>query len=315
MSELFILKNRYVRDKLARSFTLLSQHIDRCYKLHGETRICLYHIEKIVSVFCRHQINTQDFTAELFSAHHTEQYRICRLLVSKNLKVSLHIAPEGTKLPRHQHLGAINCIIPLLGHLSVTQYNDKERKTIELRAPECSVGLKQYFNQHSLHVLSPYCMFISFRYQPRQAFRIQQLKSELIYMLSFLLLPAFTSGSYASEISHSDCAELAELVSEDTVRSEAAEGVDLIVQKANKIRHQSENEDALYTAATLYETAASKDHPEAQYWLGYMLLQGIGITEDSDMALHWIAASSDQQYPPAQKLLDYILNNEPALDC
>ena len=60
---------------------------------------------------------------------------------------------------------------------------------------------------------------------------------------------------------------------------------------------------------------ARKGNAEAQYWLGVMALDGSGITEDYDEALHWIAISANQEYPPAQKLLRYLLATDDTSDC
>lgn len=46
-----------------------------------------------------------------------------------------------------------------------------------------------------------------------------------------------------------------------------------------------------------------------------MYLDGSGITEDSDEALRWVAMSSDQNYPPAEKLLNHLLTREEIPDC
>jgi TPR repeat protein len=70
-----------------------------------------------------------------------------------------------------------------------------------------------------------------------------------------------------------------------------------------------------YDAAILYLRAANKNDPEAQYWLGYMNLKGMGITEDDDEALKWIWASARQGYSPASILLNHILYAEVEADC
>lgn len=320
MSKLFILKNRYLQYQLAQSLARLSEQVDACYKLHGETETSIRIIEDIVSRFCKRQLGDhvlkRELTAALYSSGNDKEHGICRLIFSKRLKVSIHIAPSETTFPQHKHPNAINILIPLAGSLSVTQYNGRKSKTTQLEAKRhCSVGLKQRYNQHSLRVTSPLSIFISVRFSPSKSL-FQQLQTKLIYGLGFLLLPVYANASFATVMSDSNCVELAALVSEDhaAMQGQSADS-DLIVRRAHQIRSESNEYEALYTAAALYKKAALKDHPEAQYWLGYMLLKGIGITEDSDKALHWIAASSDQEYLPAQKLLDYILTHEPALEC
>lgn len=319
MSDLFRLKNKYLQNQLTQCFVHLSKQIDACYRIHGETEISIQIIENIVCKFYQRQLDMRSLKRELTSALDSStkerEHKICRLIFSKSLKVSLHIAPSETTFPQHKHPNAINIVIPLAGSLSVTQYNHHKSKLTPLKAGHCSVGLKQRYNQHSLSVTSPFSIFISLRFSPKQSLS-QKLKTEFIYALGLLLLPLYANASFDNEMSDSDCVELSALASQNlTAVPEKTENTDSIVTQANQIRRKSDDDEILFTAASLYKKAALKNHPEAQYWLGYMLLRGIGITEDTDKALYWIAASSDQKYPPAQKLLDYILTHEPALDC
>jgi len=87
------------------------------------------------------------------------------------------------------------------------------------------------------------------------------------------------------------------------------------VKQANKIRMASNDDEQHLKAFELYLKAAKKNNAEAQYWLSIMYLKGMGITDDDDKALHWVSASADQNYKPAQDLLHHLLTYDEALDC
>jgi TPR repeat protein len=84
---------------------------------------------------------------------------------------------------------------------------------------------------------------------------------------------------------------------------------------ANKLRTGEGISQNYYRAAQLYTEASKQGDAEAQYWLGVMFFDGLGITDDRDDAMHWIALLFDQGYAPAQKLLHHLLNTEEVLDC
>lgn len=318
MSELFILKNSSLQHKLANSFALLSHKIARCYAQLGESDQCIHAIKSKIAIFCEQQINELALKPELVKetdgiAQNT--HGICRVVNSQHLKVSLHIAPYNTALPRHGHLDTIAILLPIAGNLMVTQYhaNNSKRVTMQLQENQCAIGLKRHYNQHSFRVSTPYCIFFSIRYKSTQSLPAL-IHTKLITVLSVILFPAYIAADTHQVMSHSDCveSELAALANQEEI---AANDIETIIKQADQIRKSSQDDEILYHAAKLYHEAAKKNHPEAQYWFGYMLLRGLGITEDSDQALYWIAASSDQKYPPAQKLLEYILTHDPALDC
>ncbi len=46
-----------------------------------------------------------------------------------------------------------------------------------------------------------------------------------------------------------------------------------------------------------------------------MYFDGLGITEDSDESLRWVAMSAEQNFSPAKKLLHHFLTVDETLDC
>ncbi len=50
-------------------------------------------------------------------------------------------------------------------------------------------------------------------------------------------------------------------------------------------------------AAFWYREAAIRAVPEAQFQLGLMYLEGLGVTEDVDQALRWISRAAAQGHP------------------
>ena len=88
-----------------------------------------------------------------------------------------------------------------------------------------------------------------------------------------------------------------------------------LVQQQLELANQLRAGKDYYEAAQLYKNAALQGNAEAQYWLGVMCFDGLGITDDRDDAMHWLALSADQNYPPAKKLLHHILNTDDTSDC
>ena len=191
------------------------------------------------------------------------------------------------------------------GSLQVEQFSDQgSHKRTLLEEYGCSVGLKRLYNKHALQATQSVNVFFSIRCKTQSCLRQNTLNTLFSYGLSALLLPAYACSDFDSEGSS--------IIS--GIEIEQDNGAE-IVEIANQIRSQTDDDEVLYKAVNFYFKAAAKQNPEAQYWLGVMHLKGMGITEDSDEALRWVSASSDQDYPPAKALLQFILTHDEALDC
>jgi TPR repeat protein len=71
-----------------------------------------------------------------------------------------------------------------------------------------------------------------------------------------------------------------------------------------------------YLAFQYCEQAAKEGLVEAQFELGMMYLNGIGVmNEDEDMALEWLWKAADSGHQPAKEMFDFILNRDLSLGC
>ena len=61
--------------------------------------------------------------------------------------------------------------------------------------------------------------------------------------------------------------------------------------------------------------AAKNGHVEAQYYVGLMLLDGIGVTQDSFEAIEWLFKSSQAGHIKASETFTYIMENPEPLEC
>jgi hypothetical protein len=71
----------------------------------------------------------------------------------------------------------------------------------------------------------------------------------------------------------------------------------------------------LYMASIWYRRAAEGGCAEAQYQIGVMLLDGVGMTEDSTEGLEWIFMASQADHVRATRVFNYLMENPVALDC
>ncbi len=71
----------------------------------------------------------------------------------------------------------------------------------------------------------------------------------------------------------------------------------------------------LYRAGIWYRRAAEGGCAEAQYQIGVMLLDGEGVTEDSNEGLEWIFRASQADHVKATEVFNYLMANPVALDC
>jgi TPR repeat protein len=85
--------------------------------------------------------------------------------------------------------------------------------------------------------------------------------------------------------------------------------VDSLVRVADAYRTGSKNsgvEQDYDRALRLYRLASTFGHPAAQYGLGVMTLQGLGIKAKPDQGLKWLVASARKRYAPAEAMLGEI---------
>ncbi len=308
MKKIMSFNNSYYQKGLARTFKDLSRKALRRYKRQGETEQAIEMIQRETLKFYHNKFDTpllmkmlSSFILDLKSEN---QHSICPLIDTQQIQVVLHLAPEGTVFPLHAHPDSLNIVLLVAGGLLVEQFTDQGRhKWILLKEHGCSVGLKNYYNRHALQATQKVNVFFSIRCKASPCYWSSN-NIRFAFVFSALLLLAYAYSDFDPEANsvHSGI--------EIKNDSDA-----IIVELANQIRTHTDDDEILYRAVSWYLKAAANQNAEAQYWLGVMYLKGMGVTDDSDEALDWISASSDQNYPPAKELLEYILTNDEVLDC
>ncbi|MEE9351855.1 MAG: hypothetical protein V3U78_06310 [Thiotrichaceae bacterium] len=311
MKAITTLSNQAFNNELTRTFRHLSRRMLKLYNQHGETPLCVEMIEQEALNFCHAKLNTQKLMQNIspLDEHVREDnsHYVLRIIHKESLKVALHIAPSGTKLPQHAHPGALNLLLVKKGTLQLEQSSQENFNTLKkqtlLTKNQCSAGLQRYFNHHSLQTKQPITLFFVLRCKVPKP-----LKLMLACSLGLLLPPLYGCG-FADFINKEDLTSFT--TTTQTPQRETAE----MVKLANTIRTESRTDEDHFKAIELYLKAANKNNAEAQYWLSVMYLKGMGITEDDDQALHWVSAASDQNYAPAKELLHHLLTYDEALDC
>ncbi len=72
---------------------------------------------------------------------------------------------------------------------------------------------------------------------------------------------------------------------------------------------------SLYQAAQWYLKAARAGNVEAQYRVGLMYLDGLGVTEDGYAGFDWISRAAMHGHPDAKQVFEYLLENPRPLEC
>jgi len=65
-------------------------------------------------------------------------------------------------------------------------------------------------------------------------------------------------------------------------------------------------ENAAAAAPSTEQTAAERGDPKAQYHLGYIYLEGKGVTQDDAQALLWFQKAAEQGFAQAQYVLGFL---------
>lgn len=315
------LQGQIINVELEKHFNQLSANMLELYKTHGESTECIHAIQDEIKKFYYSRLREQSTFYKIIKpyANKIREKAVYRIVDDENFMVALHLTPKGIKFPIHSHPYTLNSLLVVKGALKVEQYNFvdmmPESKHKVLHAGSCSVGLQKKYNTHALETITPFNVFFSIRckvpkpeaHQSRQA---RQFRLPKLFALGFSLFASLSC--YATQQANV-ITLLTTTTSFNHTSHRAVGSVTTLVKRANKLRQK--DEESQYDAAQLYQVAANKNNAEAQYWLGYMHLMGMGITEDNDEALDWIAVSANQGYPPAEKMLDYLLNAESEYDC
>ena len=329
MKAITTLRNHKFNNQLTRTFKSLSKRMLKLYKKHGETRYCIDKIQQEVLKICQTRLNTEQLIKNISPldtyVQEYNSYYVIRIIHTKSLKIALHIAPSGRKLPVHSHPDSVNALLVKTGGVEVQQTSqpgfNNLTKQVSLTSDTCSAGLQRFFNLHSLQTTQPLNVFFSIRCKVSKSLMASfqlSFHNKLKLACAFgLLMAPIVSGGFSDFRSHQANTQLASIknsetsVLPDSKRGDQGE----TIKQANRLRSGSNDDEQHVQAFELYRMAAERHSAEAQYWLSIMYLKGMGVTDDDDEALHWVSASADQNYEPAQELLHHLLVSDVALDC
>ena len=298
--------------KLPRHVSLARHNILNQYKKLGESEDAIdkiqYEVKNLVEGRYDLASILPGYCEYLEQVEVAREHKIIRLTQHNNFKVAIHIIPSMYQIPAHLHPNLISVVNVQYGELRIKQFSlstDDEVFYRDVKAHQSCAGLIKLRNIHSIQSLASPCVFLSFRiskqfsYTVRLKKHLSTLASSMLFIFSSFFGPNLIAGekSPASLVGY--------------YQNEKNKKVIL----ANNLRTGNGIKQDLYGAATIYKEEAVRGNAEAQYWIGVMYFDGSGITEDTDEALHWVALSSDQNYPPAQKLLHYMLTTDEVLDC
>lgn len=308
MKTLVTLSDQKYHQGLAKVFKQLSKRMLKTYKRYGETQQSIDRIKEESLAISRAKLDMpsliEAISPQIEDAKNNKGYYVFRIIHTESLRVALHVAPAGIKLPVHFHLNALNVLLLKQGAVKVTQLSsldfDSSKNKKYLENDACSAGLRHYLNRHALETTGPVNLFFSIRREVPKPMRLM-----LACSLSLLL----ASSLYACPDSD-DGMDSQEMMTQDALMTVAE-----LVNLANWIRSSSQDDDNYLRAFELYLKAAKGNNAEAQYWLSMMYLKGMGVTDDDDEAFHWVSISAAQKYLPAIKLKHYLLTTDEALDC
>jgi TPR repeat protein len=91
---------------------------------------------------------------------------------------------------------------------------------------------------------------------------------------------------------------------------------DVAFQLGRLLQEGKDIKPSEYWAGQFYRRAATAGHPEAQYRLGLMYLNGApGLEQDDNLALEWVRRAADNGVREAKFLCDYMMNTEFTFGC
>ncbi len=290
------------------------------YKMLGETASAIKKIQLEINTLAKKHYKLDsilpDYLQIIRQVEASRCHKIIRLKQHKKFQVAIHIIPSMNKIPAHVHPGLISIINVQYGELHVEQLslsNSQKKYYSKIREQQTCAGLFNLRNIHHIQTLAVPCVLLSFRVARKHS---HSLKKKLFLLLTssalFLFPQAITHKLSAGD---NDLAYSSNHLFNNQHPRIKSHRLNNPLILANKLRNGIGIKQDLYSASQIYLQEAIKGNAEAQYCLGVMILDGSGITEDYDEALHWIATSSDQEYLPAQKLLHYLLATDDISDC
>lgn len=262
-------------------------------------------------------------------------------------RAGLLYIPPKSRMPMHDHKESIGIAHVLKGTPVISQANLSEKnnnipgifklnQVIEhkLKPGDSSFVFPQKNNIHGFYSNNSPCLlfniiFYKKKYQHDFYQPIEVVQEKSKNSKKFTLLKKYLSCSFIINLSLTNMAmgicdkEL--LNSKPQIEISANQLSSLI--KCSK----SGNVSAQFKLAMLYTEeskiqnlndayywnfqAAKNGHPEAQYHVGVMLLDGIGVTQDEFEAIEWLFKSSQAGHIKATEIFTYIMENPEPLEC
>ena len=285
----------------------------KLYQYSGESTFTITNSEKIISRLVKSQYRLESILPHylhvLDNSERAREHRIIRFVANSNFRISAHIIPSEFEIPTHLHPSKMSFTYLLKGKLEIKQLSLTSSDApyyCQLNDNKMCAGLIKLRNIHRIRSMHQPCVFLSIRITAPQKIlankKVRYFTRSVLASTLLYILPIFT-------LLHSASANDRNQINTATTVQNAVTHNQLLL--ANQLRKRQD----FYEAVQLYKKVSKQGNAEAQYWLGVMYFDGSGITDDRDEAMHWIGLSSDQNYPPAQKLLQYLLNTEEVLDC
>ena len=254
----------------------------------------------------------------LMQLHATDnEHSVIRLIDEPLIKISIHSITPHYQISRHAHPDFFSITYLHKGAIKIKQQSlgpAKENFERLLKPQQSCAGLLNLRNIHTISALKQRSVFVSIRIAKSQLSfnRLKHFYYTSRHQYQYSLLSGFVillSSTFSPNLLATD--------KEDLIKISRSEPT-LIRQQlvlANQLRTGKGRKKDFYEAAQLYKNIAQQGNAEAQYWLGVMCFDGLGITDDRDDAIHWLALSADQNYPPAKELLNHLLNTDDISDC
>ena len=292
----------------------LLKTVSGIYVKHGETtkavREIQYQLQRLITLHQGFQAIQKRSITLLQKTRKSKYHYIGRIIDNDDLKISLHCIPDRYEIPAHCHPGMVSVTYVFSGNLLISQSSlatgSKQAHKIvyKVKTRNTCAGLKNFRNIHKIQSLDTPSIYLSLRIKQKTIALKKKDNSYLEKLLLWLLSGALLwNPSFASDLQKDDCKIIkpVNILKNDHIK------------KMVHLSSTKELDD--YEVAEFYLQAAKKGNAEAQYKLGIMYLEGVGITDDSDEAYRWITAAADQGYQPAEKLQNYLLTTIEILDC
>ncbi len=263
-----------------------------------------------ISRFCNRICNQQQKIFRLSNYDHScYRHRCIKLVDEDTIKLALHIMPKGIEIPMHAHPEKLALIYVVNGCLAIRSRSRFDLFSLRsnnltklLNSGNSSVALPILDNLHQIKAVTDATVFLSLRIASTNTKKSNNLYSKKVITSIASTILASTLTCSADDSPHNNTYS-------------AAQDKTPITQESVTQLRQSNNYNDRCNAVSWYQKTAKRGNAESQYWLGVMLLDGSGITEDEDEAMKWISLAAMQGHKNAEKLFSHLLERIPDVEC